>query len=293
MKIFSLAMTIFTVVGTSRAMPQYGPPPAAAGSSPQTSRDPSNAPADPFSQQTLPEGCIIQFQDITTIVEIETEREVCTPYNDRVCDTKYRQACNPYEDTECRTVYKKVCKVKYNEVCNELYRDVPEQYEEDDCKEVPTRVCDSTWVIKGNDKVWEEDPKTCRQIPETQCRLVKKTRTKKVPYTECKNVPYDDCKDAPVEECRKVTKEKCERQEYQDCRDVTKQNCEIIHKKVPQNQTERKAVRVCDGQIQNDVVPFIGGGADDASVFDKSKSGPRDGGEDIESSDDTPFVFSS
>jgi len=296
-------MCIFLAVGSSRALPQYGQPVAGANpSAPQTSRNPSRAPAGGISQQNLPEGCRIEYQNIHTIVEVETENVVCTPYTDRVCDTKYRQACSPYEDTECRTVYKKECKTKHKEVCNNLVRDVPEDYVEDECKDEPTRVCDSTWVVKANgDKVWEEDPTTCRQIPETKCRQVKKTRTRKEPYTACNKVPYEECKDVPDQECRKVTKKKCERQAYQDCRNVQKQNCENVHKKSPQNQTERKAVRVCDGNV-NDVVPFIGTGSGqanpDAAVIISNGADPRDGGDALDSADDervnddVGFVFS-
>jgi len=306
MKMFPLTLCIFLVVGSSRAMPQYGRPAAGGNpSAPQTSRNPARAPAGGNSQQNLPEGCRIEYQTIQTIVEVETENVVCTPYTDRVCDTKYRQACNPYEDTECRTVYKKECEIKYRDVCNDLVRDVPEDYVEDECKDELTRACDSTWVVKANgDKVWEEDPKTCRQIPETQCRQVKKTRTRKEPYTVCNSVPYEECTNVPDQECRKVTKEKCERQAFQDCRNVQKQNCENVHKKSPQNQTERKAVRVCDGNV-NDVVPFIGTASGqtnpDAAVIISNKTDPREGGDALDNADDddedtndnVAFVFSS
>jgi len=308
MKGFSFALSIFLVVGSSLAMPQYGQP--AAATSPQTSSNPVglNAPARApgNKQQNLPDGCRIEYQNVQTIVEVESENIVCTPYTDRVCEAKYRQACNPYEDTECRTVYKKACEVKYKDVCNNLVREVPEDYVEDECKDELTRVCDSTWVIKANgDKVWEEDPTTCRQIPETKCRKVKKTRSRVEPYTTCESVEYEECEDVPEQECHKVTKEKCERQAYQDCRNVQKQNCETIHKKSPQNQTERRAVRICDDKV-NDVVPFFGsdgasssGQTDlDAAVIISSKADPRNGGDasagntNDEHADDVAFVFS-
>jgi len=291
MKNVTRALCIVLVAGITHGLPQYGQ------SSPHTSRNPSSAraPATPIGQN-LPDGCRIEYQDIQTIIDVETEEEVCSPYTDRVCNIKYRQACNPYEDTECRTVFKKVCKVKHNEVCNDLSRDVPELYVEDDCKDELTRVCDSTWVIKNNgDKVWEEDPETCRQIPKTKCRPVQKTRTKKESYTVCNQVPYNDCKNVPVKQCSKVTRIKCERQAYNDCQDVTRQNCEVVHKKVPQSQTERKAVRVCDND--NNVDPFLGVGQSDVpAVIISSKSEPRIGGKDIETNNDNvddAFVFSS
>jgi len=302
-------------------MPQYGQPVATTHpSNPQASRNPtvgasapnSRAPAAGSGPQNLPEGCRIEYQNIHTIIDVETEEIVCTPYTDRVCDTKYQQACNPYEDTECRTVYKKVCEDKHEDVCHDLVRAVPEDYVEDECKDELTKVCDSTWVVKANgDKVWEEDPKTCRQIPETKCRQVKKTRTREEPYTVCKVVVSQECKNVPDQECHKVTREKCERQAYQDCRNVQKQNCETVHKKSPQNQTERRAVRVCDDSFNDidsidigDDVDLLGASASSGqanptdAVIISSKADSRTAGDTIDNTDDelttndVPFMFS-
>jgi len=303
MKSFSLCVfTLMAAAVGSNARPQYGQ------ASPQQSRNPSraHAAAAPASggqtnQQDLPRGCRIVFKDIQTIVEIEREDVVCTPYQERVCDTKYRQVCNPYTTKKCNTVYKKVCEKKYNRVCSQLFRDVPEDYHEDECKDELTRVCDSTWVVAANgDKVWQEDPTTCREIPETKCRQVKKTRTNKEPYTDCQNVPYQACRNVPEEKCQTVNHDGCEQEAYDDCHNVDRKRCENVHTKTPQSKTESKAVRVCDGS--NDVVPYAQEGAgaqqgnQDAEVIisssrSKDTDGPRSGVTD--SYDGTAFVFSS
>jgi len=241
MKSLSLVLCTLLVVG-SNALPQYGQP------QPHTVQVRPPPPSRrPGPELDLPEGCRYEHKLVQTIVEVETEKQVCNPYKDRVCDTKYRQACNPYQEEKCRTVYKQQCNTKYVRKCETKYRNVPEEYEEDECKKVYKRVCEATWVVDNyGDKVWQEDPNNCQQLPEDECKRVKKTRTKEVEYQDCRNEPLVECDDVPKRECAFVTRTKCERQAYQDCRDVTKQNCKIVHSKVPQTQNGRKRIRVCD-----------------------------------------------
>jgi len=191
-------------------------------------------------------GCRIVYKTVQTIVDVEREENVCHPVNDRVCSTKYRRACTPYTDTECKVERREVCQTSYERKCRTLYRQVPEHYHEDECHEVDRRVCDSHWVHHGADKVWEEDPSTCKLLPETVCKQVRKTRTKKEPYEDCQNVPSKDCRNVPERKCREVTRQDCQRVAYQDCHNVTKQKCEKKHVKSPQTQSATKPVRVCD-----------------------------------------------
>jgi len=301
MKIFSLA-SIFLVIGTSQAMPQYGQVPAQGaqhGRAPaqggQHGQVNAQAPKSPNNQQqqNLPDGCRIEYQDFHSIIHIESEEEVCTPYNERVCETKYRQACEPYEEEVCKVEYKQECEVKYNEVCNDLSRDIVVPYVEDECNHELTRVCEFHWVVLDNgDKVWEENPKKCKEIPETKCKQVQKTKTKQEPYTECNNVPYDDCRDVPVQKCQNVIRQKCEQVPYDDCKDVTRTNCKNVHKKVPQTHTQRKAVRVCDGG--NDIADYDAAiNAEDSDfntvIIDGARTGLLNDGEDH---DDNIFAFS-
>jgi len=248
MKNLSLVFGTLLVIGTN-SLPQYGQPQA---HSVQVRPPPFR---NPGPEDDLPEGCRYENKLVQTIVEVETERKVCNPYKDRICDTKYRQACNPYQKEECRTVYKQECNTRYRYQCETKYRTELEEYEEDECKKTYKRVCEATWVVDNyGDKVWQDDPNNCKQLPEDDCKPVKKTRTKNVEYQDCRDVPKMDCKDVPKRECAYVTKTKCERQAYEDCYDVTKQNCETVHSKVPQTLNGQKRIRVCDhdnGQVYN------------------------------------------
>jgi len=284
MKSFSFALSIFLVIGTSQAMPQYGQVPAAqTGGGVQAPKTPSN----PQPQINLPEGCSLKWKDFNSVVYVETEEEVCTPYTDRVCVDKYKRVCTPYEDTVYVTKYKEECEVKYNEVCNDKFRDIVVPYTEDDCTEVQTKVCESHWVILDNgDKVWEEDPKTCKNAPVTKCVPVQKTKTRSEKYRDCNQVPYDDCIDVPYQEATKVTKETCEQVRYDDCKDVTKNNCVDVHKKVPQTQTERRQVRQCDG-LEDVIIKS------DDEINQIIKDGTRSGLDDVNEDDDVEvFTFS-
>jgi len=241
----SLSMLLWTVLAVGiKAMPQYGQPQA---HSVQVRPPPAPPVRAPAPERDLPQGCRYEYKLVQSIVEVETEKQVCNPYKERVCDTKYRQACNPYQEQQCRTVYKEECKTRYVRKCETKYRNVPEQYEEDECKKTYKKVCEATWVVdEYGDKVWKEDRNNCQELPEDECRRVKKTRTKEVKYDDCKNEPLVECDKVPKQECEYVTRTKCERQAYDDCRHVTRQNCEIVHSKVPQTLNGRKRIRVCD-----------------------------------------------
>jgi len=275
-KFASALCIVLAVSGMAHSLPQYGQQtgavPQRTPSAPHTQR----APADP---NHLSDGCEIVYKDFNVIVHEEINEEVCTSHTERVCDKKYRQVCNPYEDTECRTVFKRVCAIKQRQECRNLEREVPEQYEEEECDDKLVKACEFHWVIKGGDKVWEEDPHNCKEIPETQCQLVKKTRSKLEKYRDCRDVPYDDCQNVPDQECRKVTKNKCEQQAYDDCRDVTRPNCKTVHKKVPHTKKEKRPVRVCK-YANDDGDDYDYDNFDDVDVVINSgkSNGPRFGG---------------
>jgi len=285
MKSFSLALCTFLAVG-SQALPQYRPQQSDPQQLPQT-----NPPSRGSGQlPNLPGGCRYEYKIVQAIEYVETEKEVCIPYTDRVCETKQRQVCNPYDDEVCRVVYKSQCETKYNEVCTTRQRDVLEEYEVDDCNKIYQEVCESTWVVEANgDKVWKEDPDTCQKLPVDDCKPVKKTRTKTEDYQDCQDVPYQDCKDVPEEECNTVTKEKCESQAYQDCHDEIKQDCQIVHKKTPTTVSSSKRVRVCDNNHQQNVR-----GQDDVvDAVVKAEHPPQEDEGDLNADDlRSAFVFS-
>merc|ERR1712243_418392 len=91
MKSLSLVLCTLLVAVGSNALPQYGQPQA---HSVQVRPPPPPPPSrGPRPEEDLPEGCRYEHKLVQTIVEVETEKQVCNPYKDRVCDTKYRQAC--------------------------------------------------------------------------------------------------------------------------------------------------------------------------------------------------------
>ena len=86
------------------------------------------------------------------------------------------------------------------------------------------------FLLQGyNDKVWQEIPETCKELPETKCIKVDKVRNVKEKYTKCDQEPYEDCKKVPEERCVPITKEKCEDVPYEECNDVTTEVCEEQH----------------------------------------------------------------
>jgi len=66
------------------------------------------------------------------------------------------------------------CQIKYHNYGVELARSTEWTLEETVCKDVTQQVCDSHWVIEDNgDKVWEEDPTTCKTFEVTKCEQVR------------------------------------------------------------------------------------------------------------------------
>jgi len=65
------------------------------------------------------------------------------------------------------------CQIKYNDYDVELSRSTEWTLEETVCNDVTQQVCDSHWVLEDNgDKVWEEDPTTCKTFEVTKCEQV-------------------------------------------------------------------------------------------------------------------------
>ncbi len=111
------------------------------------------------------------------------------------------------------------------------------------------KVCEKHWVTQSdNEKIWADDPATCKDLKETECNPVQKYRTVKQPYRKCDKVPYDECKNEPYEACNWHESEKCRNQPYQDCRDVPYDDCQEVHKNVPHQVTKVVPLRVCDGK---------------------------------------------
>jgi len=190
----------------------------------------------------LPDGCRIEFQTVHSIESVENEENVCTPYT----ETIQRRKCTPYQDRECKNVPKQKCETTFEEVCQNLWRDREEVYTEDVCTTNNVRTCQQHWRTYPNgDKKWEDNPETCKDLPQTKCVPEQKKRNKPEQYRDCKQVPRQNCYTEQVEECYDVTKQRCRNVPIQ----VQKQKCEIVHTKTPQGKATQKAVRVCDNNI--------------------------------------------
>ena len=69
------------------------------------------------------------------------------------------------------------CEIKYKDYEEKFARSTEVILEETVCNDVTQQVCDSHWVIDVNgDKVWEEDPSTCKTFEVTKCEQVLQTQ---------------------------------------------------------------------------------------------------------------------
>jgi len=152
------------------------------------------------------------------------------------------QVCQDVKETECGTCLQELgirdpskvkgfnqCEVKYKDYEVELERSTEVILEETVCNDVDQEVCDSHWVVEENgDKVWEEDPSTCKTFQVTKCEQVPKPQTSVDYVTATVSKPSEIC---------------CE---------VIRDECEIKHSKEPQQQEVHKYKEVCD--VSDDAV---------------------------------------
>jgi len=121
------------------------------------------------------------------------------------------------------------CQIKYNNYDVELSRSTEWTLEETVCNDVTQQVCDSHWVVEENgDKVWEEDPTTCKSFEVTKCEQVPRPKTSINYVAATVSRPNEIC---------------CE---------VVRDQCEIKHTKEPQQQEVHRFKEVCD--VSNDVI---------------------------------------
>jgi hypothetical protein len=173
------------------------------------------------------------------------------------CEIQPQRLCEKYEEPECSTIYKKKCDTLYRDNCYEAYKDAQEEYSEEyseeECKDKYVKVCEKHWESAGdNEKIWADDPETCKDLKKTECYPVQKFRTKyrtvKQPYRKCDQEPYTDCKEVPSRLCKPVIKERCITVNKQVCREVPHKDCKEVHKLVPHQVVQRRPYKVCTGQ---------------------------------------------
>jgi len=100
------------------------------------------------------------------------------------------QVCQDVKEVECGTCIQELgvrdaayvkgfnqCEIKYKDYEEKFARSTEVILEETVCNNVTQQVCDSHWVIDVNgDKVWEEDPSTCKTFEVTKCEQVTQTQ---------------------------------------------------------------------------------------------------------------------
>jgi len=133
------------------------------------------------------------------------------------------------------------CKINYNVAAVQLGRSTEVILEETVCHDVEQEVCDNHWVIdEKGDKVWQEDPSTCKTFEVTKCEQVPVPKTSRDFFTAMVSKPFEIC-------CK-----------------VVRDECEIKHSKEPHQQELIRYEEVCD-------VPE-NGSSGSASVLSKSVS---------------------
>jgi len=187
-----------------------------------------------------------------TRIEYEEIKPVCHTKQIKKCDTKYRQKCTPYQDEICRPYSRQHCEDKREKHCSQKYRDISEPYYEDHCEDHYETVCEKTWKEVGyNDKVWVDDPSTCREVKKTDCKKVEKQRIKKEPYEDCQWITKPHCRQIKDKKCEYVTKQNCQRVPYDDCHFQPHEECSD-HRKVPHEIPDRRQITVCEGDDDYD-----------------------------------------
>jgi len=245
-----LLITVFGLVSTTLAMPQYG----GNGNSGQIGNLNNNGGQQGGRQPNLPAGCTIQYKTVYDIVENEKFETKCVEKYKPQCTERYNRVCTPYQENICKTAYEAKCDTKYKDNCFEAYRDVKEPYVEDVCVDKDVAVCDKHWecqnpnlpIANCNDKVWVDNQNSCKYLKKSICTQVEKYRTRSEPYQKCDQVSWQDCNDVPYEVCDLVDRENCKDVPYQDCQQVSWQDCNPVHKKVSSQVSQKRPFRVCN-----------------------------------------------
>ena len=69
------------------------------------------------------------------------------------------------------------CKINQKYFAVQLARSTEVILEETVCKDVQQEVCDNHWAINEiGDKVWQEDPSTCKTLQVTKCEQVRQNQ---------------------------------------------------------------------------------------------------------------------
>jgi len=144
-----------------------------------------------------PQKCTTETIYINKIVEEEKIETECVP-------GPIKEECRKLPVQQFGTGK---CHVAYKEECHSVpdTREVPGETEK--CTEIWVKKCDHKWEVDAKgDKIWVEDPTSCKDLADTECHKVKTTRTVTTTKTVCNNVKDRLCCDVQEPECTKVHK---------------------------------------------------------------------------------------
>ena len=99
-----------------------------------------------------------------------------------------------------------------------------------------------------NDRVWVDNPATCKDSKGNSCENVQKYKTVNEPYEKCDKIPYvdeNDCQEVAVRKCETVAQNNCVKVPYDDCREIPYEDCKNIYKSVPEQVARKRPFGVC------------------------------------------------
>jgi len=224
MKLFTIFGLVTVTAVVANAAPQSGDATVQGANASPASGD-NYDPYNPVPPRASP-GCRTVPVSEKSIIYVEKSVQVCQDVKEIECGTciqelGIRDASNVKGFNQCQ--------IKYNDYDVELARSTEVILEETVCNDVTQQVCDSHWVIdEKGDKVWEEDPSTCKSFEVTKCEQVPRPHTSVDYVAATVSKPFEIC---------------CE---------VVRDECEIKHSKEPQQQEVHKYKEVCD--VPDDVI---------------------------------------
>jgi len=210
-------MKLFTVFGFAAA--------TALGANAAPQAGDTYDPYNPVPPRASP-GCRTIAVTEKSIIYVEKNIQVCEDVKEYECGSCIQEL--GLRDASHVKGFNQ-CKVNYHDYEQQFARSTEVILEETVCNDVTQQVCDSHWVIEANgDKVWEEDPSTCKSFEVTKCQQVPKPKTSIDYVAATISKPSEIC---------------CE---------VVRDRCEIKHSKEPQQQEITKYREVCD--VPDDVI---------------------------------------
>jgi len=184
-------------------------------------------PYNPVAPKASP-GCRTVPVSEKSIIYVEKSIQVCQDVKEIECGS-CMEAIGVKDAYGATVKGINQCQIKYNDYDVELSRSTEWTLEETVCNDVTQQVCDSHWVLEENgDKVWEEDPTTCKTFEVTKCEQVPRPKTSVSYVAATVSKPSEIC---------------CE---------VVRDKCEIKHTKEPQQQEVHRFKEVCD--VSSDVI---------------------------------------